>query len=405
MNRKYDFATEEGRNKIWEKLHKTEISNERIIKIAKIKNTLMALVFAFNIILFMGYLCDILMKSLKITADLLTKIPLVNGFLKFAYGYTSDVWWKVLLFAAVFVIVVPAVFGIVLRIILSFIIRKVKPSYDGLSEYDGVDVILEKADAVNKKAESYTAPYGVMYSFALISVIAGTVCSVLMINDAGFEMSVLGWITFGGAVLLALFVSLFFAFLGSVAFTVTAGIDVRKEYEKWEAEVEAERKAKERREREEKAKEEARREKERLDAMTGEELYNYACEIEDDHEQLKYLRMAEKRGYKDACYMIKVVEEKIENDKYAKSKAMMDAGWAAQDKGDYRLAKRKFLDAAHLDNPDGMYNYARLCLKDGERQEAIRWLEKAIASGTYNDEHSRQLLAAMKRGEHINVTD
>ena len=405
MSKRYDFSTAEGRDKIFKKLCAKEVKNDRTIKVARIKNILVALAFAFNIILFMGYLCDVLMKAFKVTSELLTRIPVVSEFLPFADGFTDGVWWTILLFAVIFLIVAPGVFGLVIRIILSFIIKKKKVSCDGLSEEDGINAILEKSDAVNKKAKSYTPPFGVMYFFAIISAVAGAVCSVMMINESGLEMSVLGWIIFGGSALLALFASLLFALLASTAFSLPSRSRVRLEYEKEQAEIEAERRERERREREERAKEEARREQERLDAMTGEELYNYALEIEDNNEQLKYLRMAEKRGYKDACYMITVVERMIEEEKYKKSKALMDAGWAAQDRGDYRLAKSKFLDAAYLDNPDGMYNYARLCLRDGERQSAIRWLEKAIASGTYDDEQSRQLLSAIKRGEHINVTD
>ena len=406
MSKKYDFSTVEGRRDIWKKLDKSESKNARTCIVGKIKNLAIALLFAFNNLLFMGYLCDLLVKAEEIVSDMINKVPVLNSFTHFAAGYTDDNIWKALLFGFVFVVVVPAVIGLVLRIILFLIIRKKATTASFPEEEDKqIDAILSRSNTISVKADAFKAPFGVMFGSAIINTIAGCVFSIVMINDGKAAMSVSDWIGFAILVVIALVIMLVFAFCSSFAFTYPVSSNVKAAYEKQKKQIEEEREAKEREERLAREKEEARKEKEKLDAMTAEELYNYACEIEDNHEQLKLLRMAEKRGYKDACYMITVVERMIEEEQYKKSKACMDAGWAAQDRGDYRLAKRKFLDAAHLDNPEGMYNYARLCLKDGERQEAIRWLEKAIASGTYDDEHSRQLLAAMKRGEHINITD
>ena len=320
--------------------------------------------------------------------------------------YTSGDLLKVLLFGFVFTVVLPCVLALVVRIILSIIIKKDKSAIEALPEDgDQIDAILKADDEINSMAKSYSSPLGVSLGSVFINIIAGVVCAVMMINQSEASLSVLGWISFAGIAILALIVVFIFGFMASLSFSYPDTTSIRSAYDEWNKTAESERLKAERLERERQKEEQERAEKEKFDAMTPEELYNYACEIEDNHEQLKLLRMAEKRGYKDACYMITVVERMIEEEQYAKSKACMDAGWAAQDRGDYRLARSKFLDAARLDNPDGMYNYARLSLKYGDRNEAIRWLEKAIASGTYDDADSRMLLAALKRGEHINVTD
>ena len=50
----------------------------------------------------------------------------------------------------------------------------------------------------------------------------------------------------------------------------------------------------------------------------------------------------------------------------------------------------------------GMDNYARHCLINGNRSDAIYWLQKSIDTGEA-DYTSRELLAALKSGQHIDV--
>ena len=74
----------------------------------------------------------------------------------------------------------------------------------------------------------------------------------------------------------------------------------------------------------------------------------------------------------------------------------------AESRGQYSLAKSLFKEAAELGDALGMDNYARHCLINGNRSDAIYWLQKSIDTGEA-DYASRELLAALKRGEHIDV--
>lgn len=405
MSNKFDFVTEEGRLKIWGSLLKTKAKNEKTVKVARIKNILVALVFALNNLLFTASLCDLLMKTREVPTDLLTGIPVLKDYIAWAAGYVDNGIVEPLVFGFIFTVVIPCVFALIVRIIVSLLIKKSDVSEEKLPEGDQIEAILKVDDEITAKVKGTSGPFGVMFGSAFVNVIAGAVCGGVMMNKAGFSLSVVGWISYVGVSLLALLVLFVFAFLASISFTYPEALGVREAYNEWNKTAEAERAEKERLAREEEARERARKEKEKLDAMTGEELYNFACGIEDNHEQLKYLYMAQKKGYADAQYMITVVERMIEEEKYARSKACMDAGWEAQSRGDYRYARSKFLEAARMDHPDGMYNYARLSFKFGDRQEAIRWLQKAIDSGTYDDADSRMLLAAMKRGDNITILD
>ena len=70
--------------------------------------------------------------------------------------------------------------------------------------------------------------------------------------------------------------------------------------------------------------------------------------------------------------------------------------------GRYSAAKRLFREAAYLGDALGMDNYARHCLIDGKRDDAIYWLQQSINTGEA-DSQSRELLRALKNGEHINA--
>lgn len=70
--------------------------------------------------------------------------------------------------------------------------------------------------------------------------------------------------------------------------------------------------------------------------------------------------------------------------------------------GHYSAAKKLFREAAYLGDALGMDNYARHCLIDGKRNDAIYWLQQSINTGEA-DSQSRELLRALKNGEHINA--
>lgn len=265
--------------------------------------------------------------------------------------------------------------------------------------------IVEKEEKVQAKADSYEAPYGKASGAAVINTIAVFVLSAVILVRESAPLSFLSWVLFIVAGIVLMLIMLGVSFLSFMSFTVTTSSGIKDALSAYETKLELERA--ERKKAEEKAlkEEEARKEKERIDAMSADELYEYASMLEDDDIKLKYLQIAEKRGSKDAPFLIDVIHKSREEEKYKKSRRFMDEGWEAQRRGNYRSAQRKFYEAACLDNPDGMYNYARLCLKFGERRDAVKWLEKAIASGTYDDDDTNRILAAVKRGEHINVVD
>lgn len=77
-------------------------------------------------------------------------------------------------------------------------------------------------------------------------------------------------------------------------------------------------------------------------------------------------------------------------------------GLEAERNGRYSTAKQYFKDAAELGDALGMDNYARHCLIEGKRSDAIYWLQKSIDTGEA-DETSRELLRALKNGQHIDV--
>lgn len=74
----------------------------------------------------------------------------------------------------------------------------------------------------------------------------------------------------------------------------------------------------------------------------------------------------------------------------------------AESRGQYSLAKSLFKEAAELGDALGMDNYARHCLINGNHSDAIYWLQKSIDTGEA-DYTSRELLAALKSGQHIDV--
>lgn len=75
----------------------------------------------------------------------------------------------------------------------------------------------------------------------------------------------------------------------------------------------------------------------------------------------------------------------------------------AEKNGLYSLSKKLYKEAAEMGDALAMDNYARHCLIDGDRSEAIRWLQKCIDTGMA-DEECKVLLRALKNGEHINAT-
>ena len=70
--------------------------------------------------------------------------------------------------------------------------------------------------------------------------------------------------------------------------------------------------------------------------------------------------------------------------------------------GQYSLAKQLFKEAAEMGDALGMDNYARHCLINGNRSEAIRWLQNAVDTGE-TDYETITLLRALKDGQNINA--
>lgn len=70
--------------------------------------------------------------------------------------------------------------------------------------------------------------------------------------------------------------------------------------------------------------------------------------------------------------------------------------------GQYAAAKQLFYQAAQDGDALAMDNYARHCLIAGNRSDAIYWLQRSIDTGEA-DYASRQLLEALKNGQHIDV--
>lgn len=123
------------------------------------------------------------------------------------------------------------------------------------------------------------------------------------------------------------------------------------------------------------------------------------------------------------AYWLANDEEEKERRKEAEEKALLDAqrekekkeaaeekgrqlsrkGLEAEGDGDYDEAERCFRASAELGNPDGAYNYARYCLRKGDRSGAIRYLKKAMEWPGYNTEESRQILEGLKNGANIDL--
>ena len=80
-----------------------------------------------------------------------------------------------------------------------------------------------------------------------------------------------------------------------------------------------------------------------------------------------------------------------------------DRAYDAESNGLYSLSKRLYKEAAEMGDPLAMDNYARHCLINGDRSEAIRWLQKCIDTGEAGAE-CKDLLHALKNGEHIDAS-
>ncbi|MBQ8523440.1 MAG: hypothetical protein IJ457_02325 [Clostridia bacterium] len=403
----HDFSTADGRKKIFEYLYDHEAANDRRIRLGKIKNIIITLIFAFNSLIYISYVVDLFVGAVNFDKEHLTALPVFDRVLPFVAGYTNSEILKTILFGFVFLVLVPIVCSIALHIILSIFIRKHKAQPEAFPEDEEAQMkaIVEKEEKVQAKADSYEAPYGKVSGAAVINTIAVFVLSAVILVRESAPLSFLSWVLFIVAGIVLMLIMLGVSFLSFMSFTVTTSSGIKDALSAYEIKLELERA--ERKKAEEKAlkEEEARKEKERIDAMSADELYEYASMLEDDDIKLKYLHIAEKRGSKDAPFLIDVIYKSREEERYKRSRRFMDEGWEAQRRGNYRSAQQKFYAAACLDNPDGMYNYARLCLKFHERRDAVKWLEKAIASGTYDDDDTNRILAAIKRGEHINVVD
>lgn len=77
-------------------------------------------------------------------------------------------------------------------------------------------------------------------------------------------------------------------------------------------------------------------------------------------------------------------------------------GLEAESAGRYATAKQLFKEAAEMGDALGMDNYARHCLIEGKRSDAIYWLQKAVDTGE-TDYEARELLHALKDGKNINA--
>ncbi len=70
--------------------------------------------------------------------------------------------------------------------------------------------------------------------------------------------------------------------------------------------------------------------------------------------------------------------------------------------GSDALAKEKFFEAAQMGDSISMYNYARHCYIDGNRSQAIYWLQRCVDTGEA-DSQVEELLQALKDGVSINI--
>lgn len=104
-------------------------------------------------------------------------------------------------------------------------------------------------------------------------------------------------------------------------------------------------------------------------------------------------------------------ERKAREAEAARARAAQDRELGAQKRvraleaersGQYALAKSLFKEAAELGDALGMDNYARHCLINGKRKDAIYWLERSIETGEADD-LSRALLRALKNGEQVDA--
>lgn len=79
-----------------------------------------------------------------------------------------------------------------------------------------------------------------------------------------------------------------------------------------------------------------------------------------------------------------------------------DQALDAESRGLYSLAKSLFREAAEMGDSLAMDNYARHCLINGDRSEAIRWLKKCIATGEAGSE-CKALLRTLEYGGHVDA--
>lgn len=79
-----------------------------------------------------------------------------------------------------------------------------------------------------------------------------------------------------------------------------------------------------------------------------------------------------------------------------------DQALDAESRGLYSLAKSLFREAAEMGDSLAMDNYARHCLINGDRSEAIRWLKKCIATGEAGSE-CKELLRTLEYGGHVDA--
>ena len=141
-----------------------------------------------------------------------------------------------------------------------------------------------------------------------------------------------------------------------------------------------------------------------ITGLSQDDFYWYILKKEDLEEQSFALYVAEENQSFTPDW-IAFVRQAHKAQKEEKGTSLCKEAWAAQDKKDYRLSRQKFKEAAELGHPDGMYNYARLSFKFDDYREGKIWLKKAIESGTYDDEHTRQLLAFVEDGGTLNIVD
>lgn len=79
-----------------------------------------------------------------------------------------------------------------------------------------------------------------------------------------------------------------------------------------------------------------------------------------------------------------------------------DQALDAESRGLYSLAKSLFREAAEMGDALAMDNYARHCLINGDRSEAIRWLKKCINTGEAGSE-CKELLRTLEYGGHVDA--